>query len=66
VQEAPEALGFASEIISMIQERAILNLKAPIARVSGLNIPWPQFALEEHYMPDVIRISNAIHKTLEF
>ena len=66
MQEAPAVLGLASEVIALIQERAMLHLQAPIERVSGLNIPWPQFALEEYYMPDATRIMRAVKKTLEF
>ncbi|MEC7284341.1 MAG: transketolase C-terminal domain-containing protein, partial [Pseudomonadota bacterium] len=39
--EAPLTGGFASEIAASIQERCFLYLEAPIARVCGLDTPYP-------------------------
>jgi 2-oxoisovalerate dehydrogenase E1 component beta subunit len=59
VQEAPRTLGFASEIAATAAEKAIEWLKAPIARVSGFDTPFP-YTLEHVYKPDKNRVLGAI------
>lgn len=66
VQEATRACSLGSEIAAQIQERCILNLKAPIQRVSGFDIPFPHFAMENYFLPNKTRILNAVKKTLEY
>ncbi len=58
-QEAPRTLGFASEISATVAEKAIDSLRAPIARVSGFDTPFP-YTLEHVYKPDRQRVLNAI------
>lgn len=59
VQEAPRTLGFASEIAATAAEKAIDSLRAPVARVSGFDTPFP-YTLEHVYKPDAQRVLNAI------
>jgi len=59
VQEAPRTLGFASEVAATVAEKAIDSLRAPIARVSGFDTPFP-YTLEHVYKPDATRVMNAI------
>jgi len=65
VQEAPETCGFASEVITTATESCFYDLEAPIARVSGYDVPYPVGLLEDHYVPDVERIMAAVRRTLE-
>ncbi len=65
VQEAPETNGFASEIIATINDQAFYSLEAPVQRVSGYDAPYPVGMLEDHYVPDVERISTAIRRAVE-
>lgn len=65
VQEAPETCGFASEVISTATERCFYDLEAPIARVSGYDVPYPLGMLEDNYVPDTKRIMAAVKRTLE-
>lgn len=58
-QEAPRTLGFASEVAATVAEKAIDSLKAPIARVSGFDTPFP-YTLEHVYKPDAQRVLNAL------
>src|SRR5690554_7235721 len=39
--EAPLTGGFAGEIATTVQERCFLYLESPIARVTGLDAPFP-------------------------
>lgn len=66
VQEAPLTGGFASEVVAAIQEGAFLSLQAPIARVSGWDVPYPMPLVEDHYVPSVDRVVAAIRRTVEY
>ena len=65
IQEAPETNGFASEIIATINDEAFYSLEAPVARVSGWDVPYPVGMLEDAYLPDVDRVTAAARRTLE-
>jgi 2-oxoisovalerate dehydrogenase E1 component beta subunit len=65
LHEAPRTCGFGAELAALIQEKAFLHLKAPVARVTGFDTPFP-YALEKLYLPDVRRTRNAIAAALEF
>lgn len=66
VHEAPRALGFGAEIAAEIQEKLILNLEAPVRRVTAFDVPFPQFALEKMFIPNPSRIRKGIEETLNF
>ena len=66
VNEAPRTLGFASEIISIINEKAFLSIEAPIKRVTGFDIPFPLFGMEDKYLPNENRIVKAIKEVVNF
>ncbi|OMO81096.1 DNA helicase, ATP-dependent, RecQ type [Corchorus capsularis] len=48
--EAPVTGGFGAEISASIMERCFLRLEAPVARVCGLDTPFP-LVFEPFYMP---------------
>lgn len=66
VQEASRICGFGAELIAVIQEGSFLSLEAPIARVTGYDIPMPLPKLENYYIPDIVRINKAIDNTINF
>jgi len=66
VQEAVKLCSLGSEISSIIQERCFLNLKAPVQRVAGFDIPMPYAKLELEYLPDAKRIAEAVTQTLAY
>ncbi|TDX30398.1 2-oxoisovalerate dehydrogenase E1 component beta subunit [Modicisalibacter xianhensis] len=63
--EAPLTGGFAGEIAATIQERCFLYLESPIARVTGLDTPFP-LTLEKEYMPDHLKVFEAIKQSMAF
>ncbi|PWB66627.1 MAG: alpha-ketoacid dehydrogenase subunit beta [Deltaproteobacteria bacterium] len=65
LHEAPRTCGFGAELAALIQEKAFLHLKAPVARVTGFDTPFP-YALEKLYLPDARRTRNAIAAALSF
>ncbi len=66
VQEAVRACSVGSEIASMLAEKGLLFLKAPVARVCGFDTPMPYYQRENIFMPDVQDILEAAIKTVEF
>jgi pyruvate dehydrogenase E1 component beta subunit len=60
VAEAPGFASVASEIVARVQERCFHSLAAPVLRVTGFDIPYPAPKLEEHYLPSVDRILDAV------
>ncbi|MES3518177.1 MAG: alpha-ketoacid dehydrogenase subunit beta [Natronomonas sp.] len=66
VHEAPRTGGLAGEITATIQEEALGYQEAPINRVTGFDVPYPLYALEDYYMPGETRIEDAIRETHAF
>ena len=66
VHEAPKTAGLGAEIAATINETAFLSLEAPIERVTGFDVPFPQYKLENYYLPDTERIIKAIEKVAAF
>lgn len=60
ISEAPGFASMASEIVARVQERCFHSLAAPVLRVTGFDIPYPPPRLEEHFLPNVDRILDAV------
>jgi len=66
VHEAPTFLGLGSELAARITERCFYALEAPVLRVGGFHIPYPAARVEEHYLPDVERVLDAVDRSMAF
>ena len=66
VQEAPRTCGFAAELAAVLAEKAILDLRGPVLRVTGYDVPYPYWQIEDAYMPSAERVVAAAHRLLEF
>jgi len=64
VQEPQGSAGVAAEVAAVISEEAMYDLEAPIVRVTGFDVPWPQFAIEKHALIDVSRVIAGIDKVM--
>ena len=64
--EAIRTCGFAAELIASINEKALLNLEAPVVRVTSPDVPVPLAKLENYFLPDVNRIIKGIEKVMSF
>ncbi len=65
VHEAPRTCGFGAELVALVQERCFLNLEAPIARVTGYDVPFP-YTLEHEYLPSVERVLATIEASVSY
>ena len=66
VSEAVRTGNFASEIIAEVNDKALLNLDAPVERVTGFDIPFPLFKSEFKVLPSEERIKAAIEKVMDY
>jgi pyruvate/2-oxoglutarate/acetoin dehydrogenase E1 component len=66
VQEAPRVAGFGAEIAAVIAEKAILDLRAPVVRVTGYDAPFPFWSIEDEYLPTPMRVVEAVERVLSF
>jgi len=66
VQEAPRTCGYAAEVAAVLAEKAILDLRGPVLRVSGYDVPYPYWQLEDAYLPSRERVADAARRLLAF
>src|SRR6202453_3534127 len=60
VHEAAGFAGYGAEVAARLTEECFHYLQAPILRVTGFDVPYPPPKLEQHHLPGVDRILNAI------
>jgi pyruvate dehydrogenase E1 component beta subunit len=66
VHEAPIFTGFGAEVAARIGERCFYHLEAPVLRVGGFSTPYPPSRLEEHYLPDLDRVLDAVDRVFAY
>jgi len=66
VQEAPRVAGFGAEIAALLAEKAILDLRGPVLRVTGYDVPFPFWTLEDEHIPSPARVVEAVQQVLSF
>jgi pyruvate dehydrogenase E1 component beta subunit len=66
VQEAPKTCGLAAELVARINEKALLSLEAPVARVAAPDITVPLPKGEKYYYISPDLIYDAIRRTVAF
>ena len=64
VHEAPTFLGLGAEIAARVTERCFHALQAPVLRVGGFAVPYPAARVEEHYLPDLDRVLDAVDRAM--
>jgi 2-oxoisovalerate dehydrogenase E1 component len=65
VQEPQGSAGVAAEVAAVVAEESLYDLQAPIGRVTGFDVPWPQFAIEKHALIDTDRVLAGIRQVME-
>ncbi|QKZ15953.1 alpha-ketoacid dehydrogenase subunit beta [Streptomyces chartreusis] len=63
VHEAPTFVGLGAEIGSAVTERCFYRLDAPVLRVGGFDMPYPPAKFEDHYVPDLDRVLDAVDRS---
>ena len=66
IQEAPRTAGYGAELAAILAEKAMLDLRGPVLRVTGYDVPYPYWQIEDAYMPSVERVVDAVEKLLEY
>ncbi|MFG6149063.1 alpha-ketoacid dehydrogenase subunit beta [Halobacillus sp. B23F22_1] len=66
VQEAQKQAGIASNVVSEIQEKAILHLEAPVLRVSAPDTVYAFTQAEEVWLPNHNDIVEKVNKVVNF
>lgn len=66
VHEAAKTCAVGAEISAQIAEQALLDLQAPVQRVTGYDTVMPYFKLEKFYIPSEQRIIDAVKQTMEY
>ena len=62
--EASQSGGLGAEIAATITDRCFYHLEAAPQRVTGFDVPYPPARLEEHYLPDLDRILDAVDRVM--
>lgn len=66
VHEAPLTAGMGAEIAADLAENCLTSLLAPVRRVTGYDTVMPYLRLENRYMPDSVRIVDAVRNVMEY
>ena len=66
VHEASTFLGIGAEIAAAVTESCFYALQAPVLRVGAYNIPYPPAKVEDHFLPDIDRVLDAVDRSLQF
>ncbi len=62
--EAQQFGGLGAEIAASITDRCFFHLEAAPARVTGFDVPYPPAKLEDHFLPDLDRLLDAVDRVL--
>src|SRR6202050_5099615 len=66
VHEAPVTGGLGAEVAARITQECFYSLEAPVLRVGGYSTPYPPARMEEHYLPDLDRVLDAVDRSLAY
>jgi len=66
VHEAPLTVGPGAEIAALVTHGAFGELKAPVERVTGFDVPTPSGDLEDEFIPGIDRILYGVQRALEY
>ena len=66
VHEAPVTAGLGAEIAARVTQECFYHLEAPVLRVGAFSTPYPPSRLEEHFLPDLDRVLDAVDRAFAF
>jgi len=62
--EAQQHGGLGAEVVASITERCFFHLESAPARVTGFDVPYPPAKLEDHFLPNLDRILDAVDRVM--
>jgi pyruvate dehydrogenase E1 component beta subunit len=66
VEENPGQLGWGAAVAALVAEEAFGDLRAPVLRISGGNVPLPVATdLEAEVLPSAAKVAAAVHRALD-
>lgn len=66
VHEAPKTCGVGAEIAARVSEKAWTELKAPVVRVAGEDVPIPfSPVMEDFVLPNAVKIEQAVLRLMD-
>jgi 2-oxoisovalerate dehydrogenase E1 component beta subunit len=66
VHEAPVTGGLGAEIAARVTQECFYQLEAPVLRVGAYSTPYPPSKVEDHYLPDLDRVLDAVDRTFGY
>jgi pyruvate dehydrogenase E1 component beta subunit len=66
VHEAVVTGGLGAEIAAQVTQECFYSLEAPVLRVGAYSTPYPPSRLEDHYLPDLDRILDAVDRSFGY
>ncbi|MGO8884188.1 MAG: alpha-ketoacid dehydrogenase subunit beta [Streptosporangiaceae bacterium] len=66
VHEATVTGGIGAEVAARVTEECFYHLEAPVLRVGAYSTPYPPSKIEEHYLPDLDRVLDAVDRTFAY
>lgn len=66
IHEGPRMCGIGAEVVARIVEGSLMDLEAPVRRVTGYDVHFPYFAREQAFLPNSDRIAHAAREVLTF
>lgn len=66
VHEAAQTLGLGAEVAARLSEDLFYLMEAPVLRVTGYDLPYPNSHVEDDFLPDVDRVLDAVDRSLAF
>jgi pyruvate dehydrogenase E1 component beta subunit len=64
--EATRTAGLGAELTALLQEEALLYQEAPVERVTGWDVVYPLYELEDFQLPNATRVREGIEAVVEF
>jgi pyruvate dehydrogenase E1 component beta subunit len=65
VHESWVVAGFGAEVTAVVAEEALLELRAPVARVGAAAVPIPSGPLRTHALPSEARVVDAVRRVMQ-
>ncbi|MBO0831043.1 MAG: alpha-ketoacid dehydrogenase subunit beta [Actinobacteria bacterium] len=66
VHEAVVNGGIGAEIAARVSQECFYQLESPVLRVGAPTTPYPPSRIEEHYLPDLDRVLDAVDRTFGY